>query len=63
MNKEMLNALIKHLDKIQTKERLDPEIKSTMAKAVKEFSHGLSIKDLKKVSKSIDVLSKVFINL
>jgi hypothetical protein len=63
MNKEMLNALIRHLDKIETKKRLDPEIKSNMAKAMKDLSHGLSIRDFKKVSKSIDVLSKVIINL
>ena len=63
MNKSVLNALIRYLDKVDTEEKLDPEIKSNIAKAIKDLSHSLAVKDIKKVFKSIDVLSKILVNL
>lgn len=63
MQKSVLNTLIRYLDKVETEERLDPEIKSDIAKAIKELSHSLAIKDLKKIIKSVDVLSKILVTL
>lgn len=58
MPKNKLNKIVNFFDNLVKEERLDPRTRSTIAQAVKDLSHGLAIKDLKKVKKAVEMLSR-----
>jgi len=58
MSKNKLNSIVDFFDKLVKEERLDPRTRGQIARAIKDLSHGLAIKDLKKVKKAVEKLSE-----
>ncbi|OGM15917.1 hypothetical protein A2V56_04845 [Candidatus Woesebacteria bacterium RBG_19FT_COMBO_42_9] len=62
MKRVKLDTIVEFFDSLVSEERLDLETRGQIAKAIKDLSHGLAIKDLKQVSKAVDRLSKSLLN-
>lgn len=58
MPKIKLNAIVDFFDDLVKEKRLDPRTKSQIVKAIKDLSHGLAIKDHKKIRKAVEMLSR-----
>ena len=57
-----LDSIVEFFDSLVEEKRLDLETRGLVAKAIKDLSHGLATKNLKKVSKAVDRLSRSLLN-
>ncbi|HUV42933.1 MAG TPA: hypothetical protein VMY36_03490 [Patescibacteria group bacterium] len=63
MNGKNLKQIVYVLDRLVLEGKLEPDEKAEIAKAIKELSHALKIRNIKQIEKAIEKISKLLLRL